>query len=152
MITFQEESFEDILEEFKGIHDLHWEEVELHQDKIPLDPDYEMYKLLDVKGALHVMTARADGEFIGYFISLIQHSLHHMSTFYAISDLIFIHPDYRKGRVGYNLIKETEIALTALGVDVINMIFKIDKDMEAIMKHSGFEKTEVMYSKYVGEL
>ena len=43
MITCAVEPFPPFLEEVKPIFPIHWKELALHQDKVPLDPQYDIY-------------------------------------------------------------------------------------------------------------
>ena len=55
----------------KGLAPDHWEEVANNKDTIPLDIDWERYRALDDDGSLHVLTARDDGELVGYVMHVI---------------------------------------------------------------------------------
>ena len=141
----------DCLEEMKPLFDEHWEELAIHKDKIKLSPDYDKYLHIDEFGMLHVMTARDDDKLIGYFISFVQPNLHYKDNMFASNDILFIHPDYRKGSVGYKLFKNAESSLLELGVDVIIIHTKIHKDFKPLMDKLGFDRVEYIYSKYVGD-
>lgn len=151
MITFQEESLVDCLEEMKPLFENHWDEIALHKDKIKLNPDYDKYLLMDKLGMLHVMTARDDGKIVGYFISFIQPHMHYKDTVFAMNDILFIHPDYRKGSIGFKLFKKAEESLKGIGVDVVLIHAKVKNDFKPLMDKLGFNRAEYSYSKYIGD-
>ena len=151
MITFQEEALTECLEEMKPLFEEHWDEIDIHKDKIKLNPDYDKYLTLDAIGMLHVLTARDDDKIIGYFISFIQSNMHYKDYTFALNDVLFIHPDYRKGSVGYKLFKKAEVSLKELGVEVLMIQSKVKHDFKSIMDKLDFERVEYTYSKYIGE-
>jgi hypothetical protein len=71
MITAQIESFTASLPEFKPLFPLHWEELALEKDKVPLDPQYNIYEFKESMDELLFVTLREDGKPIGYFIGFI---------------------------------------------------------------------------------
>lgn len=151
MITFQEEALVDCLEEMKPLFEDHWDEIAIHKDKIKLSPDYDQYLRLDCIGILHTVTARDDDKIIGYFITFVMPNLHYKDNLFANNDILFIHPDYRKGSVGYKMIKYALGSLRELGVDVIQMHEKTQHSFKPLMDKIGFKHTENTYSMYVGD-
>ena len=152
MITYQEEYLIDCLDEMKPLLEEHWEEIALYKDKVKLDPDYDKYLLLDSLGLLHVLTVRDDAVLVGYFISFIQPHMHYKECTTAVNDILFIHPSYRKGSIGYKLFKKAEQALIELGVDVMIISSKVKNDFKPLMDKLEFNRVEYMYSKYIGKV
>ena len=152
MITYQEEPLEDCLEEIKPLIEIHWEEIALYKDKIKLNPDFDKYLLLDSLGMLHVLTARDQGTLIGYFISFVQPNMHYKESVFAVNDILYIHPEYRKGSTGYKLFKKAEKSLKEIGVDVIIIHAKVNNDFKPLMDKLEYERIEYNYSKYIGDL
>jgi len=152
MIIYREERAEDLVDEIKlHIHN-HWEEVEQYKDKIKLNPDFNKYIELDNLGMLHVVTARReqDLKLIGYFISVIMPPLHHKDHLFAVSDIIYIAPEYRGKLLGLKLIKYTEKKLKEKGVSVLNITMKTHASFEKILERIDFNKQEITYTKYIG--
>lgn len=151
MITYQVERLEDCLEELKPILKAHWEEVALNKDKIKLNPDYERYLALDKAGALHTVIARDNDKLIGYYISFISYHIHYADNIYAMNDVIYIDPSYRKGTVAYRLLKFAEMKLKELGVDVMMLHMKTEHPFDRLCEGVGMKKVESIYSKYIGD-
>jgi len=77
MITLQIEPFSEFIIEAKPLLPLHWEELALNKDKVPLDPKYEDYYAREEAGGILVVTVREKGELTGYFIGMIAPGLHY---------------------------------------------------------------------------
>lgn len=60
MLTAQVESFADRLHELKPLLPLHWEELALDKDKVPLDPQYDTYIAREDHGEVLFVTLRDD--------------------------------------------------------------------------------------------
>ena len=71
MITLEVESFTECLPELKPILPLHYEELALNKDEVPLSPQYDIYEARESLGELLFVTAREAGELVGYFIGFI---------------------------------------------------------------------------------
>lgn len=150
MITYQEEAFNDVIDGLKELNLLHWEETEIHKDKVPFDIDYEAFAQLDNVGILHLMTVRDNDKLIGYYASIVTPSLHHKGTLFAASDVIYIAKDYRDAKTGSTLISKTEESLKKLGVKVMHVTYKSDHPLDKLLNRLGFEMSEITYSKYIG--
>lgn len=97
---------------------LNWEEVEDHKDVSPLDINWRAYRDLERQGILKLGILLKDGLLIGYNIFFVNCPLHHRSTLWAISDLIYLDRS-AKHPAGLLLITEAERRLRELGVKVI---------------------------------
>ena len=151
MITYEVEEVANVLDEVKPLLEKHWNEIALHKDNIALKPDYDKYLLLDKMNMLQLVTARDDGKLIGYFVSFIQPHMHYKDNLFAMNDILYIDPEYRKGSVGYKLFKHAEKFLKEVGVDVIMIHSKVKNDFKPLMDRLGFERVEYTYSKYIGD-
>jgi GNAT superfamily N-acetyltransferase len=81
----------------------HWREIAHYQD-VPLEPDVERYNAMDEAGLLRCFTVRDGGRLVGYSIFFVTPNIHYKSLTLANNDVLFLHPDYRRGRVGWNFI------------------------------------------------
>lgn len=151
MLEFREESFRDCFVEMAPLLRDHWEEVAIYKDKVVLDVDVERYMLLEDTGVLHIVTARDEGELVGYFVSFINPHLHYRQTTYALNDVLFLHPDYRHKGNAEGLFSYAENALKARGVDVIVLHMKTDHPFHRLSEYLGYDKVEFNYSKYIGD-
>lgn len=151
MLTAQIESFEERLPEFKPLFPLHWEELALNKDKVPLDPQYDIYVARERRGELLFVTLRELGEPVGYFIGFIAPGLHYKTCLTCTMDIFYVHPDKRGGRGGIKLFKFVENELKRRGVDRWFVGSKCHADASWLFELLGFNRVEVYYSKWLGE-
>lgn len=150
-MNIQLEAYSVVKNDVRELIQRHWEDIALNQDKIKLNPNWEGYAELDRAGMLRFFTARQDGELIGYFLLIVSRSLHYKDHLFANNDILFLHPDHRKGTAGLRLIRFAEQSLRDEGVSLMNVNTKIHAPFDVIMQRMGFNLIERIYSKYLGE-
>ena len=126
---------------------MHFEEIAANKDVIKLNPDHNSYEEAEENHNLHIVTCRVDGVLVGYHLSFIRFHLHYKDSLTAYTDLFFIHPSYRRGRVGVNLFKYAEKTLWQRGVQRIYMPTKLKLDVGALFERLGFDAIERVYTK-----
>ena len=150
-ITYQQEFLETCRDEAEVLIHKHWEEIALNKDKIKLNPDWEMYSLLESSGSLKIFTARSDGSLIGYFVVFVSKHIHYKDHLFANNDLLFLDENYRKGLTSVKLLKFSEKCLKEDGVSVLTINTKVHKPFDVIMNKLNFTLVERLYSKYLGD-
>ena len=148
-ITYQEEKLKDILEELKPMLTLHWEELANHKTDRPLDPDYDMYELMNDNNIIRIYTVRSDEKLIGYSFWIIANHLHYKTWRYALSDIYWLHPDHRKTGVSFDFFFKMEDWLKGLGVKSINIQDKLNHSHANFFNRLGFTPIEQNYEKVV---
>jgi GNAT superfamily N-acetyltransferase len=151
MITFHLESFEERLIELQALLPLHYSELALNQDKVPLDPQYNVYIERERRGELIFVVAREEGVMIGYFIGFIAPGMHYKTCLTCTMDIFYVHPEKRMGTTGLKLFRFVEAALKRRGVQRWFMGSKVQADASALFERVGASKVEVYYSKWLGE-
>lgn len=141
----------DLLKEMVPLLQSHWSEVARWQDKIKLKPDWDRYVDRAKKGEIIAYTVREDGLLFGYLIFFIGNHIHYTETLWANMDVLFIHPLKRKGTMAARLIRYAEKDLKKMGVHVIGYHIKTSHDIKPLMNRLGYDDTEKIYTKYVGE-
>lgn len=151
MITCHVESFTDRIDELKQIIPMHYEELALNKDKVPLSPQWDIYKQRDAMGGVLFMVMREAGEMIGYFIGFIAPGLHYSTCLTCTMDIFYIRPDKRgSGLPGIKLFREVEKELKRRGVDRWFCGSKTKADASALFERLEFDRVEVYYSKWIG--
>lgn len=150
-ITYQLETVNKFLGDVEDLCELHWSEIALDKDKVPLDPDIATFKMLEDVGQLVIVTVRDDGKLIGYHFSLVRPHLHYKSSLTAYVDMYFLHPDYRGGLAGFKMFKFVEEVLKERGVDRIYSGTKLHKDMGRLFERLGYNETERLFVKWIGD-
>jgi GNAT superfamily N-acetyltransferase len=132
-INLAQEFLYNVELECQSLIEMHWDEIALNQEKIKLNPDWEAYHNLEVQDKLKIFTAREDGLLVGYFVVIVATNIHYKDHLFASNDIIYLHPDYRKGMTGVKLIKFAEKCLSEDGVSVMTINTKIHKPFDLIL-------------------
>ncbi len=152
MITYQLENFADRLGELKVLLPLHYSELALNQDKVPLSPQFDEYIRRENAGQLIFLTMRHDGEITGYFIGFIAPGLHYSTCLTCTMDIFYVRPDIRGSTLpGIKLFREVEKELKRRGVQRWFAGSKVKADASALFERLEFERVEVYYSKWIGD-
>ena len=150
-ITYQQESLVTVMEEIEDLVKLEWEEVQHDPEEKVLALDWDTYLLLEDRGYLKVFTARSSGELVGYFCATINPDLHSKGSFFVSNDAIFLHPYYRKGRVGLKLFRFTEACLAEDGYDRLYVTTTERNKIDSLMSYLGYDKVETRFLKKIGK-
>jgi GNAT superfamily N-acetyltransferase len=142
-----EEKLDLIRDEVGGLIEAHWREIALHQDKVPLDPDWELYEVLDTMGRLVIFTARVGGELVGYSAFILAQALHYKTLQVAESDVFFLREDCRKGLAGARLFRYAEDRLREHGVGNIVYRVKVSRAVSPLLNRMGYQEIERVHSK-----
>lgn len=136
-----------VLDEIKPLLWEHWAEI-AHYDDIPLDPNWPQYEAMESGGLLRVFTVR-DERFalIGYCIYVVAPGLHYKPVTYANQDILFILPEFRRGRIGRRLVRFTEDALKQEGVHIVLQHVKVKYDFGPMLRRDGYEPIDTVWGK-----
>lgn len=151
MLTAQPEPWATFIEEAKPLLPLHWEELALNKDKVPLDPQYEVYDARDRRGEVMVITLRQVGRLVGYFIGFVAPGLHYRTCLTLTMDIFWTHPDVRGGMGGVRLFRAVEAEARRRGVDRMFFGSKQHKDASRLFEFLKMEPVETYYSKWIGD-
>ena len=150
-MIFAIETMDEVLDDMAPLWDLHWEEIALDRQKVPLNPDVDTFRTLEDAGLLLIVTARDEGNLIGYHVSIVRPHLHYKHSLTAYADMYFMHPHYRQGMTGVRLFKFVEQVLRDMGVDRIYQGTKLHKDMGRLFERLGYKETERLFVKWIGD-
>jgi len=147
MLTIAQESWTQILPELQGIIVQHWEEIALSKDKIKLRVNWDTYSQFDAKGILKCLSVRDHGKLVGYFIGFVVENPHYMGYKLGQTDVYYILPYYRKGRIGLRLFQAVEKMFRAEGCVKMVTATKLHFDHSNLFEHLGWNRVEVTYTK-----
>jgi GNAT superfamily N-acetyltransferase len=150
-MNYQQEFLATVKKDIRPLLERHWNDIAVNKDKIKLNPDWDAYHSLEQDGKLKIFTAREQGELVGYFVVIVHRNLHYKDHLFASNDVIFLHPDHRKGRTGIKLVQFSEKCLKEDGVSVLAINTKVHKPFDKLMQFLGFCLVERIYSKYIGD-
>lgn len=151
MITAHVESFEQNLAYLKPILPIHYEELALNQDKVPLSPQFDKYIAAEQRGELLFITLRKTGEMVGYFIGFIAPGLHYSTCLTCQMDIFYVHPDHRGDGAGFQLFKFVEKELKHRKVQRMFVGSKLHKDASWLFQKLGYTPVETYYSTWLGD-
>lgn len=151
MLTAQLETMRKGFPELQGLLNGHYDELALDKDRVPLDPQYEVYLEREDLGMVLYMTLRENGKLIGYFVGFIAPGLHYRTCLTCTMDVFYVHPDHRNGRGGLRLFRAVERELKRRGVQRWFVGSKLHKDSGRLFEAIGFHPVEMHYSKWLGE-
>jgi GNAT superfamily N-acetyltransferase len=149
MITFQRETFEQVLEDIQPLWKTHYDEIAMDKDVVKLNPFIEAYQQLDDAGGLAIITMRADSVLVGYSFFALQYSFHYRDLVMAVNDLFYIKPEFRGTMQGAILIKKSENILRDLGIQQIQMRTKTYANFGILLERCGYQEVEVAYRKNI---
>lgn len=142
-ITFQAESW------LRYYHDpqrlrLWLEEYQEVGSSLPFGPNLEAYEALERSGALLIITARRDGELIGYCLAAIHRHLHYEAVC-GFEDSYYLTPAERRGTSGYKLLAETLKAMKRRGCREGYIQTRDSPSIAPLLERLGMKK---LYSTY----
>lgn len=149
------ESFTAILPELMPLFRLHWQDLALYKDRMPLCPRVEIYEKMERAGELLMLTARTDGRLIGYFIGCIAPALHYATTIHGQTDIVYVHPEVRGRGIVLKLFLAAEEAMRARKVGIWHAGSKLGNplhaSMDRVLTWMGFAPTDLYYGKWLGD-
>jgi hypothetical protein len=146
MIEFKKEEGRPFFEEAQELFKQHYEEIAERTDVIKFDPNIERYGQLYDLGVIEVHTARDDGKLVGYSVWMIFPHMHYKSSMTASSDILYIHPDYRKGLMGFGFLRWTIEEIKKRNPQRILLHVKPFIDYGPILERLGAKYFEKTYS------
>jgi GNAT superfamily N-acetyltransferase len=129
----------------------HWKELALNQDKVPLDPQYEVYLEREAQGQVMFVCGRDRGEIVGYFVGFVSPGLHYRTCLTLQMDIFWIHPKARGSMAGVKLFKFVEQEARNRGVQRMFVGSKMHKDASWLFERLKYTEVEKFYSKWLGD-
>lgn len=151
MMTFSVESLTENLDYLKPMFPLHWQELALNKDEVPLDPQYDIYLTRDARGEVMFVAGREAGQIMAYFVGFVAPGLHYRTCLTLTMDIFWVKPEYRGKSAGIRLFKTVEAEARRRGVQRMFMGSKLHKDAGWLFEKLDYKPVETYYSKLLGE-
>lgn len=151
MLTASPEPFAPFLEEVKPILPLHYAELALDQDKVPLAPQYHEYLRRDSQGMVLTVVMREAGELVGYFVGFVAPGLHYETCLTLTLDIFWLKPEHRGQGGGAILFKAVEAEARRRGVQRMFVGSKTHLDASYLFDKLGYTKVETFYTNWLGD-
>lgn len=149
-LVFAWEHFNKLAPELKTLWVKHYDEIALDQDICPLDPNWDYYYGVDECGILHILTARYNGHLAGYIFNLVAGHNHYQSTRFAVSDMFWLHPRFRKGWEPVRMFAENIRGLQLREAKISILNFKLtykNGRVGKLFQRLGYEPTDLVMRK-----
>lgn len=126
----------------------HKDEIAHYQD-IDLNVDVEKYEQLERMGVVKLYTVRSlpDWQLIGYEVVMVSPNLHYRDSVQAKVDVLYIAPEFRRGRLGMKLIDYVDSMLRDQGVAVTYQHVKHSHDFGPLLKRLNYESIETIWGR-----
>lgn len=149
-LVFAVEPFDTAYRDAGQLLGLHWIEVAKNKQLLTVNPDEDLYRRGDERKVVLTVTARHQGQLVGYYVWFLFAHPHYRHVKVAETDLFFLAPEHRTGLNGYRFIKAACRFAQEAGARLLTVRFKVDKDHPELMKRLGFAPTDITYTKAVG--
>lgn len=147
-LTFQVESLAEWLLDLPPLIQPHFEELTLDKDFCKPELDIEKARNAEKSGVLLIVTARNEGELVGYWIGLLMTHLHYKSAgLMCYTDMYFLLPEFRKGGAGTRFLTFVENTLRERGVVKAYISCKVHQDHSALFKGLGWRPSDYLFTK-----
>lgn len=151
VVTIQHETIQNCLEEIKPTLVIHHKELCTYPDKMPLDPDYPKYFSAEKAGTLQLITARVEGELVGYYIGFAAMGLHYKSTPTAVNDIFYIKKDKRLKGIGSLLFAAVRQDCHRRGIKFWRIETKAFAPVQEFMEKEGFDAPGIVHTVWLGD-
>ena len=145
-VVFAIENVDAVQKDGLPLLDRHYDEIAQFKDVQKLDPDWDAYYRIESQGKLWVMTARLDGEMIGYIVMMVTADMHYRKLLRATEDIHFILPEHRKGLLGYRMLAKTKQAMKEKGVHTVTFRTKANADHGLLFERLGGVLHDLVYT------
>ena len=156
-VTCQVEKFADVVHEIAQLVDPHWQEVGSYRENFDRSIDYGAYHKLEREGRLLTITARDDGELVGYIVGVLGIDLHRVTKddpprrVGVFSHLVYYMIPEKRG-YARSLIRAAEEAAEVRGVQIVNTRIKPGANRaDAFFAKIGYTTVEVTMTRLIGD-
>lgn len=148
-LLISEADFEEVIDKLIPLTQKHWDEIGHPGTDFKLKLDMRQYTAYNREGLYRVFTVfdTDKDQYVGYLGCLIHPLPHSENIIAAITDAIFLLPEYRKGTLGIRLVKYAEKALKDLGVHVLELGTNARYDLSSFCKRLGYTASSITYTK-----
>lgn len=132
------------LDEASELAHSHWNECERHLQPAGVKVNVEALKALEEVGALLALGVFDDERLVGYCVLILSPHLHYDITT-ATVDLLFLAEEYRRGRVGLEMIERANALAKERGAEGVTWAAKPDSTLDHILQRLYGEPVDKLY-------
>lgn len=139
----------DCWDEIVKLAAAHWHEtMQWQHGKQPFAPDFERYNAYDKAGWAVTFTARDNGRLVGHGLMYVTPSMHTQKLI-ATEDVMFLLPEYRRGRNALRFYQFVEQEMARRGAVEITVTAKPDTGAARILEHLGCTLVNYQFAKHL---
>lgn len=140
-------TFADSYKEAMPLTVKHWDEVPFGPWKdIGLDVNTENYLLAEQEGYLRVLIVRDEGKLVGYVILLTSEMNHHKGVWQAVTDVIYVDPEYRGKGVAKMLFEACTLECKNNGISFFSVVVNPNLDFSSMLEKMSAKLTDKIYT------
>lgn len=159
MLEFAVETWADLERDGQDIFKVHYDELALHKEQMPMGLDGTIYLELERLQRLLVITARKEGVLVGYYLGIFipKHPHNKDAGPVATTDMFYILPEHRKGGAGARLLRFAVDEFRRRGIVVVSLSIKWLREKESdwqtlrMLNALGWECTDLVLQKVLRE-
>ena len=146
-LTINREKYSDVIDYLDNLSTTMTKETDLGHSYTP-DVDHEQFLTLEDVGYLCVITARKDGEIVGFHISTIQNDIFFKTVKIAVVLFYYLEKKHRGNGNGLKLFEFADNEFKNCGAKRTIMSRKVHINNEKLFAKLGYNLIESNYEKY----
>ncbi len=147
ILNFNVEKYEDITEDLDRLFSIAVSEI-VNDCPFKAEVDHEQFIQMDDIGLLQMVTARKNGELVGFHASTITNDIFYKGKKTAYVLMYFLTKEHRGNGAGFYMFKCADDLFKEKKIDRSFMSRKIHIDNEKMFTKLGYTKIESNYEKY----
>lgn len=125
----------------------HWEEIARFKEISAIKPDLVRYQGIEDDGRFLGLVAMFGDEVVGYSANVFAYNMHYSDLHFCQNDVLYVVPEFRLGRLGLSLIRETVRLAKQRGAHLMLWHAKDDTPLNALLPRLGYEILDVIWAK-----
>lgn len=139
----------ELIEEMERGQQQYWEEVAGPFHRFPPDVDWKTYLLAQQMGKLRIVCGRIEGVLRAVAVIVITPHPHY-ACIAASLPLLFVAPEYRRGREGLQLVKQAEEEAQKAGAQMMMTHGGIHNGVYKLFEHLAYQDFGRYFVKVIG--
>jgi len=145
MIEIREVQASEYVAEAAELVALDQHELESHLDNAPAINEGVLHRL-EESGAMHTLGVFDNGKVVGYCMFIVYPHLHYAWSMAQCSAL-YLHPEYRRGRIGLKLMTRAEARAKELGARIMSWTAKPNTALSKLLEARKVPVEDINYFK-----
>lgn len=146
--TCRQETFAEARESIEALMLTQW--AETGDTTLPLDPNWQMYELMERTGRLVILVLREDGRAVGYAGGMVHPHMNSKTVSVATIPTWYVEPTpeapTKRAFVEKALLQEVARRLVALGARRVTIETHADKNAARLLEVMGYRPTKLCFS------